>query len=347
MWETWIWSLDQEDPLEKEMAIHSSILAWRISSIEKSGELHSTGSQWVGHNWASKTTPTYLAVPGLSQETQDLPSLFLACFWPGIKPWLPVLAVRSLSRWTTREVPCLHLWLLWILLFWMWCMDIQSIPCFQFLWVSVQKRNYWSHGNSMCNLWRKFLWNFTLYCKSPPRCWSMFLLLQNMRWRGETRWEWERGGWGWDGMGGKMDKQNVWSMLTVEWKGVKLWHRLQCGCSLNTQCLVREADTTGHTVLVWLGSLSEIEGWGFSNRNEFPTALEAKRLRWECLDGQVLVKFCPWWGPGSSLHPHMEEGLRGLLGSLFYKSINHIHGVCTLMTSSPPQGPPSSHHLGG
>ena len=217
MWETWIWSLDQEDPLEKEMAIHSSILAWRISWIEKSGELHSTGSQWVGHNWASKTTPTYLAVPGLSQEKQDLPSLFLACFWPGIKPWLPVLAVRSLSRWTTREVPCLHLWLLWILLLWMWCMDIQSIPCFQFLWVSVQKRNYWSHGNSMCNLWRKFLWNLTLYCKSPPRCWSMFLLLQNTRWRGETRWEWERGGWGWDGMGGKMDKQNVWSMLTVEY----------------------------------------------------------------------------------------------------------------------------------
>ena len=130
-----------------------------------------------------------------------------------------------------------------------------------------------------------------------------------------------------------------WNM-TQPWKGVKLWHRLQCGCSLNTQCLVREADTTGHTVLVWLGSLSEIEGWGFSNRNEFPTALEAKRLRWECLDGQVLVKFCSWWGPGSSLHPHMEEGLRGLLGSLFYKSINHIHGVCTLMTSSPPQGPP-------
>jgi len=30
MWETWIWTLGQEDPLEKEMATHSNILAWRI-----------------------------------------------------------------------------------------------------------------------------------------------------------------------------------------------------------------------------------------------------------------------------------------------------------------------------
>ena len=43
MWETWVRSLGQEDPLEKEMATHSSILAWRIPWTEELGRLQSTG----------------------------------------------------------------------------------------------------------------------------------------------------------------------------------------------------------------------------------------------------------------------------------------------------------------
>ena len=43
MWETWVPSLGQEDPLEKEMATHSSILAWRIPWTEELGGLQSTG----------------------------------------------------------------------------------------------------------------------------------------------------------------------------------------------------------------------------------------------------------------------------------------------------------------
>ena len=50
MWETWVRSLGQEDPLEKEMATHSSILAWRIPWMEEPGRLQSTGSQRVGHD---------------------------------------------------------------------------------------------------------------------------------------------------------------------------------------------------------------------------------------------------------------------------------------------------------
>ena len=53
MWETWVQSLGQEDPLEKEMATHSSILAWRIPWMEEPGRLQSTGSQRVGHDWAT------------------------------------------------------------------------------------------------------------------------------------------------------------------------------------------------------------------------------------------------------------------------------------------------------
>ena len=50
MRETWFQSPGGEDALEKEMATHSSILAWIIPWIEEPGGLHSTGSQRVGHD---------------------------------------------------------------------------------------------------------------------------------------------------------------------------------------------------------------------------------------------------------------------------------------------------------
>ena len=50
MQETWVPSLDLEDPLEKRMAIHSSILAWRSPCTEEAGRLQSVGSQRVGHD---------------------------------------------------------------------------------------------------------------------------------------------------------------------------------------------------------------------------------------------------------------------------------------------------------
>ena len=50
MWETWVQSLGWEDALEKEMATHSSILAWKISGTEEPGGLQSTGLQGVGHD---------------------------------------------------------------------------------------------------------------------------------------------------------------------------------------------------------------------------------------------------------------------------------------------------------
>ena len=49
MRETWVRSLGREDPLKKEMATHSSILAWEIPWMEEPGGLQSTGSQRVRH----------------------------------------------------------------------------------------------------------------------------------------------------------------------------------------------------------------------------------------------------------------------------------------------------------
>ena len=53
MWETRVQSLGWEDPLEKEMAIHSSTIAWKIPWTEEPGRLQPMGSQRVGHDWVT------------------------------------------------------------------------------------------------------------------------------------------------------------------------------------------------------------------------------------------------------------------------------------------------------
>ena len=69
MKDTRVWYLDWEDPLEKEMASHSSILAWRIPCTEKPGRLQSIqsmGSKRVRHNWLTNTftfkTPEFITI---------------------------------------------------------------------------------------------------------------------------------------------------------------------------------------------------------------------------------------------------------------------------------------------
>ena len=54
MQETWVLSLDWEDPLEMEMAAHFSILAWKIQWTEEPGGLQSMGSQRVGDDLPTK-----------------------------------------------------------------------------------------------------------------------------------------------------------------------------------------------------------------------------------------------------------------------------------------------------
>ena len=55
IWETWVQFLGWEDPLEKGMAIHSTILAWQIPWIEEPGGLLSKELQRVGHEWVTNT----------------------------------------------------------------------------------------------------------------------------------------------------------------------------------------------------------------------------------------------------------------------------------------------------
>ena len=60
MLETWVRFLDWEDPLEKEMATHSSILAWEIPWTEEPGGLQPMGSQRVRHDLANEHTHTHI-----------------------------------------------------------------------------------------------------------------------------------------------------------------------------------------------------------------------------------------------------------------------------------------------
>ena len=60
VWETCAWSLGQKDPLEKGMATHPSILAWRIPWVEGIGGLQSVGLQRARHNWATNTFAFFL-----------------------------------------------------------------------------------------------------------------------------------------------------------------------------------------------------------------------------------------------------------------------------------------------
>ena len=65
MRETWVQSLGQEDPLEKDMTTHSSTLAWKIPWAEKPGRLQSMGLQRVGHNWVTSLSFTLDICPGV------------------------------------------------------------------------------------------------------------------------------------------------------------------------------------------------------------------------------------------------------------------------------------------
>ena len=64
MQETWVWSLGQEEPLEKAMATHSSILAWKIPWTEEIGRLQFMGSQsnMIEHKVSFKTQESPLVL---------------------------------------------------------------------------------------------------------------------------------------------------------------------------------------------------------------------------------------------------------------------------------------------
>ena len=91
---TWVWSLDRKDPLEKDMAIHSSVLAWRIPWTEEPGGLQSVGSQRVRHD-STTDTDVYMPIYRLFQ-------------------FVPPQQENSRKTSTTASLTTLKLWTVWI-----------------------------------------------------------------------------------------------------------------------------------------------------------------------------------------------------------------------------------------
>ena len=70
MQETRVWSLGQEEPLEKEMATHPSIIAWRIPWTEEPGGLQPLRLRRVGHDWVTNTHRTVYRTEGKAEDNQ-------------------------------------------------------------------------------------------------------------------------------------------------------------------------------------------------------------------------------------------------------------------------------------
>ena len=109
--ETWVWSLGQEDPLEKEMATYSSILAWRILWTEEPGGLQSIVLPRVGHNWSDskcvcklpnqtwKRSQCLAGKPGHRDGILESPLLAYAA----VQWWIAcLLAIKSQLLWQRK-----------------------------------------------------------------------------------------------------------------------------------------------------------------------------------------------------------------------------------------------------
>ena len=95
MWEAWVWSLGQEDPLEKEMATHSSILAWRIPWTEEPGGLQFMGLKRVRHDWVTKHKRQIKGFPNCSVVKKicnagDVSSILGLGRFPWGRAWQPI-----------------------------------------------------------------------------------------------------------------------------------------------------------------------------------------------------------------------------------------------------------------
>ena len=131
MQETWVRSLGREDHLEKEMATHSSILAWRISWMEEPGGLQSTGSQRVGHDWVTSHIHILDLMMTPSKRT-----------YSNLLQLLGMLLPVPLTLWQATVGPHLHQRLqdihrqVWLSLLWGHCSFLLGRGVYKILFVS-------------------------------------------------------------------------------------------------------------------------------------------------------------------------------------------------------------------
>ena len=144
MRETWVRSLGWKDPLEKEMATHSSILAWRIPWMEKPGGLQSTGSQRVRHDWATSLSQSYNHV---SVSHSVVPN----SLWPhGLQPSVHEIFQVIILEWVTISFSNA----------WKWKVKVKSLSRVQLFvtpWTAAPQAPP-SMGFSRQEYWRRVPW---------------------------------------------------------------------------------------------------------------------------------------------------------------------------------------------
>ena len=116
--EIWVWSLGQEDPLEKEMATHSNILAWEIPWTEEPGELHSMGSQSQTSSTGRINASRWSQISSFLSQSHSLRTHFLprrvsghlcsmlnhfSHVWLFVTPWTPLAPWSSPGSSVHRE----------------------------------------------------------------------------------------------------------------------------------------------------------------------------------------------------------------------------------------------------
>ena len=102
MQETRVQSLSREDPLEKEMAAHSSTLAWKIPWMEEPGRLQPMGSQRVGHDWVTSLSLSWRPTRPFRTNTQKrCPFHYRGLEWKSRKS-RDTWSNRQMWPWTTE-----------------------------------------------------------------------------------------------------------------------------------------------------------------------------------------------------------------------------------------------------
>ena len=157
VWETQVRSLGQEDPLKKEMATHSSTLAWRIPWMEEPGRLQSMRLQRVGHDWATSLSlsviqvqyPVFLHIlSSTGAQHRDGWNLMAARWWVFFS-FLSFLRVHQLTLDGYNHRWLWHPWWLWhpCLLIWQEILHFSYTYVYIFLIFILFKEAEYIHWN--------------------------------------------------------------------------------------------------------------------------------------------------------------------------------------------------------
>ena len=105
MQETQVQSLGWEEPLEKEMATHSSILAWEIPQTEEPGRVQSMGLKWVGHDWVIYLDFRFFWIQQILVSEEESPVSIQPASNREYRSWIDIIWFLYVSKDTRPSKP--------------------------------------------------------------------------------------------------------------------------------------------------------------------------------------------------------------------------------------------------